>query len=97
MPVEIVGDVFSGIFRFILRIFVEVIFEFLIKGVGYLFCRMFGRKVDPDGLTVIIVGLVIWGLVIFGGYQLLSFLEIDSCLDTGGKYNYELKECVLSD
>ncbi|GLQ30914.1 hypothetical protein [Litoribrevibacter albus] len=96
MPGEIVGDIFSGVFRFIIRIFADVILEILIKGFGYLIYRPFNKHVDPDGLKVTLVGMVAWGILLFGGYKVMSFLEIDRCLDAGGSYNYQLKECELS-
>jgi hypothetical protein len=58
---EIVGEVAGGALKLIGRIFLEVIFEFLIKGAGYILCSPFSRrKLDPDGGLVVIVGLVFW-------------------------------------
>ena len=93
MPGEIVGEVFSGIFRFILRFFADIIVDLLIKGAGYLIYRPFNKDIDPDSFRVIMVGLVAWALIIFAGYQFMTFIEIDSCLDSGGRYNYQLSEC----
>jgi len=96
MPGEIVGEVFSGIFRFIFRLFVEVIVEIFIKGLGYLIYRPFNKNVDPDGFRVAILGLVIWVLIFFAAYEIMAFIEIDSCLDSGGSYNYQLDSCEQS-
>ena len=68
MPGEIIGEVAGGVLRFIGHILLEGVFEFLIKGVGYLICRPFKRNVDPDGGVVILAGLVFWGAVGGIGY-----------------------------
>jgi hypothetical protein len=96
MPGEIVGEVFSGIFRFIFRFFIEIIVEILIKGLGYLIYRPFNKNVNPDGFRVTIVGLVIWVLIFFTAYEIMAFMEIDGCLDSGGSYNYQLSQCEQS-
>ncbi|MEW6982499.1 hypothetical protein AAD001_07585 [Colwelliaceae bacterium 6471] len=96
MPGEIVGEAFSGIFRFIFRLFVEIIVEILIKGLGYLIYRPFNKNVDPDGFKVTILGIVVWVLIFYAGYEIMAFIEIDSCLDSGGSYNYQLGECEQS-
>ena len=93
MPGEIVGEVFSVVFRFIFRFFIDVIVEILIKGLGYLIYRPFSKNVDPEGFKVTILGVVIWVLIIYVGYEFVAFLDIDQCLDSGGRYNYQLDEC----
>jgi hypothetical protein len=60
MPGEVIGEVAGGVLRFIGRMLLEGVFEFLIKGVGYLICRPFKRNVHPDGVLVVLVGLVFW-------------------------------------
>ena len=71
MPVdEIAGSVIGGLFRLILSFFTEIVFELLVKGLGYLACRPFSRRVDPDGLAVVLVGLMLWGLLIWSGFFL---------------------------
>lgn len=58
-----------------LYVLTDLIFEALIKGVGYIFLRyvlQVGRKKghDPDGAIVVWTGIVLWGLVFFGIYEL---------------------------
>lgn len=60
MPGEVIGEVVGGVFRIIGRILLEVVFELLVKGAGYLVCRPFKRNVDPDSGLVVVVGLVFW-------------------------------------
>jgi hypothetical protein len=60
MPGEIIGEVAGGVLRVIGHILLEGVFEFLIKGVGFLICRPFKRNVDPDGGAVVLVGLAFW-------------------------------------
>jgi hypothetical protein len=68
---DIVGEVAGGALKFIGRIFLEVIFEFLIKGAGYILCRPFyNRRLDPDGGLVVFVGLVFWVAVGVGIYAI---------------------------
>ena len=68
---DIVGEVAGGALKFIGRIFLEVIFEFLIKGAGYILCRPFSRrKLDPDGGLVVVVGLTFWVAVGVGIYAI---------------------------
>jgi len=93
LPAEIVGEAFFGLFKFIGRIFSEIIFELLIRGVGYLICRPFSSNVDIDGFWVAVVGLMFWIAMIFLGVSLYDFYVIDTCLNNGGKYNYELSQC----
>ena len=97
MPIdEIAGSAIGGIFRFLGWFFFEVIIEILVKGLGYLICRPF-KKFDLDSTVVVIVGLFAWVfiivLVIFISDWLIKNTEIDSCLDGGGRYNYQENIC----
>ena len=68
---DIVGEAAGGALRFIGRIFLEIVFEFLIKGAGYILCSPFSRrKLDPDGGHVVVVGLVFWIAVGVGIYAI---------------------------
>lgn len=101
MPVgEIAGELLGGIFKLIGRIFGEIIFEILLKGVGYLICRIFYKRVDPDGIVVALVGFIFWGILGLGIYLLYEFillqLAIDCCLDAGGRFNYDVEICEYS-
>ncbi|WP_299773622.1 hypothetical protein [uncultured Pseudoteredinibacter sp.] len=31
--------------------------------------------------------------IVFSGLKLLDWIEVDSCLDAGGRYNYQLSKC----
>lgn len=68
---DIVGEVAGGALRFIGRMFVEVVFEFLIKGAGYALCRPFSRKkLDLDGALVVVAGLAFWVAIGAGVYAI---------------------------
>ena len=62
------GEIASGLFeligRFIGHIFLDVFFEIVIQGTGYLIVRyvffLNQREVDPDGLLATITGLLFW-------------------------------------
>ena len=60
MPGEIIGEVAVGAVKAVLRFLVEIGFEILVKGTGYLIVRPFSRRADPEGLLVVLVGLAVW-------------------------------------
>lgn len=99
MPIgEIAGELLGGIFRILGNFLAEVVFEILVKGLGYLVCRLFSKSVDPDGISVVLAGFAAWGVIfvaLYFGYDYLSSqLEIDRCLDAGGSYRYATNECL---
>lgn len=68
---EVVGELLAGAVRLLGRFLVEVVFEFLIKGAGYIVCRLLSRKKpDPDSAPVVVVGVVFWVAVGVGVYAL---------------------------
>lgn len=68
---DIVGEVAGGALKFIGRLFLEVVFEFLIKGAGHILCSPFSRrKLDPDGGFVVVVGLAFWVALGVGLYAI---------------------------
>ena len=90
MPVgEIVGELLGGVFKFLGRLFIEFVIELIIKGSGYLICRMFSKDVDPDGVLVILVGLMFIGMVGWGIYFVYDYVQLqlamDHCFDSGGE------------
>ncbi|MES9991954.1 MAG: hypothetical protein ABW098_08375 [Candidatus Thiodiazotropha sp.] len=100
MPLgEIAGGLIGGTLRLIGQFFAEVVLEIAIKGLGYLLCRKFSRSIDPDGILVLVVGVLAWAAIIlclFVSYDWVKeYLEVDSCLDSGGQFNYENKECIF--
>ncbi|VUD69433.1 hypothetical protein TDB9533_04802 [Thalassocella blandensis] len=97
MPIDTIAEgIFGSILRFIGWVLVDAIFEFLVKGMGYLVCRPF-KKVNPDGLVALLVGIVSWiflGIFIYLLYgTIFVWIDVDTCLDSGGRFNYELKAC----
>ncbi|VUD63767.1 hypothetical protein TDB9533_03179 [Thalassocella blandensis] len=97
MPIDTIAEgIFGSILRFIGWVLVDVIFEFLVKGMGYLVCRPF-KKVNPDGLVALLVGIVSWiflGIFIYLLYDaVFVWIDVGTCLDSGGRFNYELKAC----
>lgn len=66
---DVLAEAAGGALRVIGRIFLEVVFEFLIKGVGYIFCRPFNRRgLDFDSRRVVFVGFAFWIAVGAGIY-----------------------------
>ena len=69
---EVAGEIVGTVFRKLFGFFAEIVFEILIKWMGYLVCRIFTRRVDPEGLRVTLVGIASWcviGVVLYGIYQ----------------------------
>ena len=97
MALEGVADLIEVVARFIGRLIIEVLIEFLCKGMGYLICRKFNEDIDPDGFIVLIVGLLFWVIVIVSAVliydTLVQQIAIDKCLDSGGSFNHQVKEC----
>lgn len=101
MPVgEIAATILAGALRFIAHVIVDGVLEILIQGPGYLVCRKFNKNIQPDGVLVVVVGITFWALVTTGGYFTYTFVSeaiaIDRCLDSGGAYNYQTKQCDRS-
>ena len=73
-----IGDIAEGLFEFVFRIIkqilVELVFEILIKGPGYLLAKLFTfkrtKEIDPDSLWVVFLGLLFWAIVGFTIYSL---------------------------
>jgi hypothetical protein len=93
MVVEAIAEGLSAVGRFIFRILCEVLIEFLCKGIGYMLWKPFKPSVNPDSALVAVTGIVFWLLIFFLGYQVYEFIGIDSCLDSGGRYNYNTSAC----
>ncbi|AWF80345.1 hypothetical protein BTJ40_05715 [Microbulbifer sp. A4B17] len=93
---EIGIGIFGAIFRFLGWILFEVIIEVLIKGLGYLICRPF-KKVDIDGTFCIVLGLIAWVIILISVILVTDWasknIDIDSCLDDGGLFNYQSSIC----
>ncbi|GAB3378329.1 hypothetical protein NCG89_14655 [Spongiibacter taiwanensis] len=98
MPIaEVTGEWLGGLFRLLGNFFIEKVLEVLVKGLGYSVCRIFSKSVDQDGFVVAIVGVFAWiviGVLIYFGYEYFSTqAAIDSCLDSGGRFNYDQQIC----
>ena len=80
------------------QILLEAILEVLVKGTGYFICRQFNRDIDPDGFVVIAVGMLVVVAFALGGYvvvkEVIDFVAIDRCLDSGGAYDYASGACA---
>lgn len=97
MPLgDLAGEALGGIIRFFGEIFVQVIVEILIRGPGYLICRIFDKRIDSESIWVLFVGILFWLLVGFCGHyvytQATEFIAEDRCLDSGGSFNKETEQ-----
>ena len=64
MPLDsIVEGFFGGVLRIALWVAVEIVFEIMIKGLGYIICRLF-KKTDIDDSLCAFVGIVAWIIII---------------------------------
>jgi hypothetical protein len=76
MPLgEIASEVLGGLLRLVAQIFLEVVVEILIKGPGYVVCRFFSKNADPDGVSVIVTGILFWSLSGSVGYVLFKHIS----------------------
>lgn len=68
MPVgEFAGEALGAVARFIGRIFVDVVFEFVVRGVGHAVLKLFRPGAEPGETEEAVVGfLVLAALVAFG-------------------------------
>lgn len=99
MPIgEIVGEVVGGVVRVLGHAVAQVVGEIAIRGIGYLIGRKFKRDIDPDGIVVFLIGLGFWVIVGVSVYLCYTYvmeqIAIDRCLDTGGKFDYRMKDCI---
>ena len=44
--------------------------------------------------TCLAISIIVFGV---SAWQCFRFMEVDSCLDAGGRYNYETSKCDCSD
>ena len=70
-----IEDVVEGIFkvlgRFLGYLFLEIIFELLVKGPGYFIAKIFTKNPpDLDGFIVIVVGILFWSIIGFCVYAI---------------------------
>jgi len=67
MPLgDIAGGLIGGALRLIAQFFLEIILEIVIRGPGYLICRLFRKGIDPDSGWVAVAGIVFWVTLVFG-------------------------------
>ena len=73
MPLDdLAGGVFAAIGRFLGSIFVDALLNFVVRGTGYVVCRLFTREVDADGMAALVVGFAIWAGVLIGVFVLFA-------------------------
>ena len=71
MPLgELAGGLIGAVLRLVVYFFLEVILEIVIRGPGYLICRIFRKDVDPDGGWVATAGFAFWLVLLCGVYFL---------------------------
>jgi hypothetical protein len=58
----------AGAVRVAAHIVIEIVLEILIRGPGYLICRMLRKDIDAESGWVTLAGLLLWILVAIGGY-----------------------------
>ncbi|WP_372865451.1 hypothetical protein [Spongiibacter sp.] len=76
MPLaDIAGEALGGALRLLGHVLVELVFEVLIKGLGYALCRPFCASLNPDGWRVTVVGLLAWVALALIGYSVYSHMS----------------------
>lgn len=98
MPLgEIASEVLGSVFRFVGHMLLDVVAEVIVKGPGYLICRLFSKDVDPDGMRVAVVGILFWITLATAAWaawgEISAAADMDRCLDAGGTYDDQLRQC----
>lgn len=98
MPLgEISSEVIGTVFRFVGQVLIDVVAEVIVKGPGYLICRLFSKNVDPDGMRVAVVGILFWITLATAAWaawgEISAAADMDRCLDAGGTYDDQLRQC----
>ena len=99
MPLgEIVGEMTGAALRLVSYLFIDLVLDVAVRGLGYAICRPFSKSIDPDGVAVLCVGVAVWMVIIWLGVTaygfVKEFLVVDSCLDRGGRFDYESGRCA---
>jgi hypothetical protein len=67
----VIDELAAAAGRLLSRLFVDIALEVLLKGPGYAVSRVLSRSPpDPDGLSVLLVGALVW-LLLGGAVWLL--------------------------
>lgn len=98
MPLgEIASEVLGSVFRFVGQVLIDVVAELIVKGPGYLICRLFRRDVDPNGMRVAVVSILFWITLATAAWaawgEFSAAVDMDRCLDAGGAYDDQLRQC----
>lgn len=101
MPIgDVAGEFLGGVLRVIGNIVLDVFLEILIRKPGYLICRIFKNDINSEGGWVIVAGMAFWVFVAIAGFYTYAYfseaLAVDRCLDSGGAFNYQNKQCLRS-
>ncbi len=98
MPLgEIASEALGTVFRFVGQVLIDVFAEVIVKGPGYLICRLFSRDVDPNGMRVAVVSILFWITLATAAWaawgEISAAADMDRCLDAGGTYDDQLRQC----
>lgn len=98
MPLgDIASEVLGSVFRFVRHVLLDVVAEVIVKGPGYLICRLFNKNVDPDGMRVAVVSILFWITIATAAWaawgEFSEAAAVDRCLDSGGAYDAQLRQC----
>lgn len=71
MPLgDIAGEALGGVFRFIARIALEIVVEWLLQGTGALILRLLRPRHEPGETAATLTGLLFWIAIIVAGVWL---------------------------
>ena len=73
---DVAGGLFKVIARFLGYIFLELIFELLLKGPGYFICKQLTKNdSNPDGVIVVFIGFLFWVVLGLSAYGICSAIS----------------------
>ena len=62
--VDVAGGFFRAVGRVLAEVFLQIILELAVQGVGYLICEPFEANVKSDGWLATTVGFLFWAFVV---------------------------------
>ncbi len=69
---ELLAELLSGVWRFLVHLFVELMLEMAIKGLGFILVKPFSQKNDMDSGLSAVVGILAWVGIFVIAYALFS-------------------------
>lgn len=72
---DVIESILKGLFRLLFHVLVDMLFEVLFLGPGFLIVSRFGSRKDIElyGWDVLLISIVFWGIVALGISHILGY------------------------